>query len=78
MALNLDELLIQIVVNIVILAPILWLSGRALVAESKIHRCHLDNYSWNNNQHSIQFPVFRCYCLNNLVDNPLRFSEALL
>lgn len=35
MALNLDELLIQIVVNIVILAPILWLSGRALVGAQK-------------------------------------------
>jgi chromate transport protein ChrA len=35
MALNLDELLIQVVVNIVIMAPVLWLSGRALVGKEK-------------------------------------------
>lgn len=33
MTLNLDILLIQIVVNVIILAPVLWLSGRALVGE---------------------------------------------
>jgi chromate transport protein ChrA len=35
MALNLDILLIQIVVNAIILAPVLWLSGRALVGAKK-------------------------------------------
>ncbi|MCW8802729.1 MAG: hypothetical protein OQK81_05170 [Candidatus Bathyarchaeota archaeon] len=35
MALNLDTLLIQIVVNIIILAPVLWLSARLLVGEKK-------------------------------------------
>ncbi len=35
MALNLDILLIQVVVNIIILAPVLWLSGRALVGAEK-------------------------------------------
>ena len=35
MALNLDALLIQIVVNIIILAPVLWLAGRALVGKEK-------------------------------------------
>ena len=33
MALNLDVLLIQIVVNIIILAPVLWLSGRMLAGK---------------------------------------------
>ena len=35
MALNLDILLIQVVVNILILAPVLWLAGRALVGAEK-------------------------------------------
>ena len=35
MALNLDILLIQIVVNIIIMAPVLWLAGRALVGAEK-------------------------------------------
>jgi len=34
-ALNLDTLLIQIVVNVVILSPVLWLAGRALVGAKK-------------------------------------------
>jgi chromate transport protein ChrA len=34
-ALNLDILLIQIVVNVIILSPVLWLSGRALVGAKK-------------------------------------------
>jgi hypothetical protein len=32
---NLDVLLIQIVVNIIILAPVLWLAGRAMVGKEK-------------------------------------------
>ena len=35
MALNLDIILIQIVVNVIILSPVLWLSGRALVGAKK-------------------------------------------
>ena len=35
MAVNLDELLIQIVVNIIVIAPVLWLAGRALVGAEK-------------------------------------------
>jgi hypothetical protein len=35
LALNLDSLLIQIVVNIIILAPVLWLAGRALAGAEK-------------------------------------------
>ena len=35
MALNLDILLIQIVVNIIIIAPVLWLAGRILVGSNK-------------------------------------------
>ncbi|MCW4021974.1 MAG: hypothetical protein ACOWW1_00140 [archaeon] len=35
MALNLDTLLIQVVVNIIVLAPVLWLAGRLLVGEKK-------------------------------------------
>ena len=35
MSINLDELLIQIVVNIIITAPVLWLAGRALVGAEK-------------------------------------------
>ena len=35
MALNLDVLLIQTVVNIIILAPVLWISGRLLVGKDK-------------------------------------------
>ncbi|MEJ2244454.1 MAG: hypothetical protein P8X87_08040 [Candidatus Bathyarchaeota archaeon] len=35
MPLNLDTLLIQIVVNIIILAPVLWVSARMLVGEKK-------------------------------------------
>ena len=35
MALNLDILLIQIVVNTIILSPVLWLSGKALVGAKK-------------------------------------------
>jgi hypothetical protein len=34
-ALNLDILLIQIVVNAIILSPVLWLAGRALVGAQK-------------------------------------------
>jgi len=34
-ALDLDILLIQVVVNIIILSPVLWLSGRALVGTEK-------------------------------------------
>ena len=34
MALNLDTLLIQIVVNIIVLAPVLWLSGRLLAGKT--------------------------------------------
>ncbi|MDG6222962.1 MAG: hypothetical protein QCH99_06865 [Candidatus Bathyarchaeota archaeon] len=33
MALNLDTLLIQIIVNIVVMAPVLWLSGRFLAGK---------------------------------------------
>ena len=33
MAVNLDVLLIQIVVNTIVLAPVLWLSGKMLVGE---------------------------------------------
>lgn len=32
---DLMSLLIQIVVNVIVLAPILWLSGRALVGKDK-------------------------------------------
>lgn len=35
MAVNLDALVIHIIVNIVILSPVLWLSGRALVGKEK-------------------------------------------
>ena len=35
MAFNLDILLIQIVVNIIIIAPVLWLAGRILVGSNK-------------------------------------------
>ena len=35
MSIDLDVLLIQIVVNIVITAPVLWLAGRALVGAEK-------------------------------------------
>ena len=35
MALNLDTLLIQVVVNIIVMAPVLWLAGRALVGAEK-------------------------------------------
>ena len=35
MALDLDILLIQVVVNIIILSPVLWLAGRALVGAEK-------------------------------------------
>ncbi len=35
MAVNLDVLAIQIIVNIIIISPILWLSGRALVGKEK-------------------------------------------
>jgi hypothetical protein len=35
MAVNLDVLVIQIVVNVIIISPILWLSGRALVGKEK-------------------------------------------
>jgi hypothetical protein len=34
-ALNLDVLLVQIVVNIIVLSPVLWLSGRVLVGSEK-------------------------------------------
>ena len=35
MAVDLDVLLIQIVVNIIVLSPVLWMSGRALVGKEK-------------------------------------------
>ena len=35
MALNLDSILISIIVNIIIIAPSLWLAGRALVGGKK-------------------------------------------
>ena len=35
MAINLDALVIHIIVNIIILSPVLWLSGRALVGREK-------------------------------------------
>ena len=35
LAINLDALLINIVVNIIIVSPALWLSGRALVGKKK-------------------------------------------
>ena len=35
MAVNLDTLLIDLVIKIIILAPVLWLSGRALVGKEK-------------------------------------------
>ncbi len=35
MDINLDVLLIQVVVNIIILSPVLWLAGRALVGGEK-------------------------------------------
>jgi hypothetical protein len=35
MAINLDLLVIHIIVNIIILSPVLWLAGRALVGKEK-------------------------------------------
>jgi hypothetical protein len=35
LALNLDVLLIQVIVNIIIIAPVLWLAGRVLVGSNK-------------------------------------------
>lgn len=35
MALNLDELLIQVIVNIIVMAPVLWMSGRILAGNEK-------------------------------------------
>jgi len=35
MAINLDTLLISIIVNTIIISPVLWLSGRALVGKEK-------------------------------------------
>ncbi len=35
MAVNLDTLVIHIIVNIIVLSPVLWLSGRALVGKTK-------------------------------------------
>lgn len=35
MAINLDILVISIIVNIIIVAPVLWLAGRALVGKEK-------------------------------------------
>ncbi len=35
MALNLDALVIHIIVNIILLSPVLWLAGRALVGAQK-------------------------------------------
>ena len=35
MALNLDTLLIQMVVNVIVMAPVLWLSGRLLSGKDK-------------------------------------------
>jgi hypothetical protein len=35
MAINLDALLIQVVVSVILIAPFLWLAGRALVGKDK-------------------------------------------
>lgn len=35
MAVNLDALAIQVIVSTIILSPVLWLSGRALVGKDK-------------------------------------------
>ena len=35
MVINLDMLVISIIVNIIIVAPVLWLAGRALVGKEK-------------------------------------------
>ena len=35
MAVNLDALVIHVIVNIIILSPVLWLSGRAIVGKDK-------------------------------------------
>lgn len=35
MAINLDSLIIQVILNIVIISPVLWLSGRALAGKEK-------------------------------------------
>lgn len=35
MAINLDEALVNIVINIIVIAPFLWISGRALVGKEK-------------------------------------------
>ena len=35
MAINLDSLIIHIIVNTVLVSPVLWLSGRALVGRQK-------------------------------------------
>ena len=35
MAVNLDALAINIIINIIVLSPVLWLSGRALVGKEK-------------------------------------------
>jgi hypothetical protein len=35
LAINLDALVINIIVNIIILSPVLWLAGRALVGKDK-------------------------------------------
>jgi hypothetical protein len=35
MAINLDALLISVIVNTIIISPVLWLSGRALVGKEK-------------------------------------------
>lgn len=35
MAINLDVLAIHVIVNIIILSPVLWLSGRAIVGKDK-------------------------------------------
>jgi len=35
MPINLDSLVISVVVNTIIISPILWLSGRALVGKEK-------------------------------------------
>ena len=35
MAINLDALLISIIVNTIIISPVLWLSGRAIVGKEK-------------------------------------------
>lgn len=35
MAVNLDQLVLHVIVNVIIIGPVLWLSGRALVGKDK-------------------------------------------